>query len=84
LGIAAAACHHALLTLPAVVEGHQQTAQMMKDDVIKERLPIADGPLWGTPEGSGLGVEVDVEKLGCYHECYLRHGQFLPYDKEAQ
>jgi len=84
LGIAAAACHHALLTLPAVVEGHQQTAQMMKDDVIKERLPITDGPLWGIPEGFGLGVEVDVEKLGYYNRCYLRHGQFLPYDKEAQ
>jgi glucarate dehydratase len=40
-GIAAAAAHHILLTLPNVVDGNQQTAQMMCDDVLKNPLPIA-------------------------------------------
>jgi L-alanine-DL-glutamate epimerase-like enolase superfamily enzyme len=79
-GIAAAAAHHILLTLPNIVEGHQQTAQMMRDDVLKHELPIASGPEWGVPECPGLGVEVDLEKVGLHHECYRRHGQFLPYD----
>jgi glucarate dehydratase len=79
LGIAATASHHALLTLPNIVEGNQQTAQVMSDDILTSRLPIADGPIWGTPEGAGLGVDVDEGKLARHHEEYLRHGQILPY-----
>jgi L-Ala-D/L-Glu epimerase len=80
LGITATACQHILLTLPNLVEGNQQTAHLMTDDVIAETLPIASGPDWGVPAGSGIGVEVDQEKLGKYHELYLSHGQFQPYD----
>ncbi|MCU1275691.1 MAG: hypothetical protein JWO48_3122 [Bryobacterales bacterium] len=79
-GIAAAAVHHILLTLPNIVAGNQQTAQMMCDDILKQALPITDGPGWGVPEGPGLGIEIDEEKLGRYHECHRRNGQFLPYD----
>ena len=79
-GIAAAAAHHILLTLPNVVAGNQQTAQMMCDDVLKHPLPIANGPEWGVPEGPGLGIEVDEEKVRRYHECYKSSGQFVPYD----
>jgi L-Ala-D/L-Glu epimerase len=79
LGIAAAAGHHVLLTLPNIVEGNQQTAQMMSDDVLTTRLPIADGPTWGTPDAPGLGVQVDEDKLSRYHADYLREGQILPY-----
>ena len=28
----------------------------------------------------GIGIEVDENKLGKYHELYLSHGQFQPYD----
>ena len=59
LGIAAAAAHHLLLTLPNLVDGNQQTAHMMQDDILKGPLPIASGPDWGIPVGSGLGIEVD-------------------------
>lgn len=61
-GIAAAAAHHILLTLPNIVDGNQQTAQIMCDDV-KQALPIASGPKWNTPEGPGLSIEVDEEKV---------------------
>jgi L-Ala-D/L-Glu epimerase len=80
LGITAAACHHILLTLPNVVEGNQQTAHLMTGDVISEALPIVDGPDWGVPTGTGIGVEVSEEKLGLYNESYLSRGQFQPYD----
>jgi glucarate dehydratase len=79
-GIAAAAAHHIMLTLPNLVEGNQQTAQMMSDDVLAAPLPIAQGPSWGVPSGGGLGVEVDEDKVREYHDCYRRNGQFLPYD----
>jgi L-alanine-DL-glutamate epimerase-like enolase superfamily enzyme len=82
LGIAAAAHQHVLLTLPNIVDGHQQTAAMMKDDVLKTRLPIASGPRWSVPTGYGLGIEVSEPKLRKYQKLYEKIGQFLPYQKQ--
>jgi L-alanine-DL-glutamate epimerase-like enolase superfamily enzyme len=82
LGIAAAAMHHAMLVLPNTLEGCQQTAQMMVDDVLAEPLPIAEGPRWGLPQGAGLGVRVDEEKVAEYHRRYRVDGPFLPYDPQ--
>jgi len=79
-GIAAIAAHHILLTLPAIVDGNQQTAHIMQDDVLEQPLPIASNPDWGVPQGAGLGVEVNEDKLGRYHDLYKTKGQFLPYD----
>jgi L-Ala-D/L-Glu epimerase len=79
-GIAAAACHHVLLTLPNVVDGNQQTAQIMTGDVLKEPLPIAHGPNWGIPKGTGLCVDVDEQQVSRFSELYKEKGQFLPYD----
>lgn len=77
-GIAAAAGHHMMLVLPNVDVGVQQTAAMMEDDVLVDRLPIADGPLWGLIDKPGLGIEVDEGKLARYAEAYRKDGQFLP------
>ncbi len=82
LGLMAAAAHHVCLTLPNLVQGNQQTAAMMADDILTQRLPIAEGPRWGVPEGVGLGVEVDEEKVAMYHALYREQGQFLPYQAE--
>lgn len=79
LGVAAAAAHHVLLTLPGLVEGNQQTAAHVVGDVLTTRLPIADGPRWGVPTSPGLGVSVDETALGAAAEAYRRDGQFLPY-----
>lgn len=82
LGIAAAAAHQLLLTLPGIVDGHQQTAQMMTGDVLAEPLPIATGPSWGVTEGAGLGIEVDDGALQEAADRYEVEGQYLPYDAE--
>jgi L-alanine-DL-glutamate epimerase-like enolase superfamily enzyme len=79
LGLAAAASHHALLTMPGIVTGNQQTATHMLGDLLTTRLPIADGPDWGIPEGVGLCVEVDADALADAEGRYAREGQFLPY-----
>lgn len=79
-GIAAAAVHHILLTLPNLTDGNQQTAYLMQDDILDTPLPITSQPNWGVPEGSGLGIEVDEDKVKQYHELYQQQGQFLPYD----
>jgi glucarate dehydratase len=79
LGIAAAAGQHAMLAIPNAWDGVQQTAAMLQDDILTQRLPIVDGPTWGCIEMPGLGVEVDADKLAHYHEAYRRDGQFLPF-----
>ncbi len=76
LGLAAAAGQHLMLTLPNAADGHQQTAQLMADDILTEPLPIATGPFWGGIDRSGLGVEVDEQKLARYHQAFLSHGDF--------
>jgi glucarate dehydratase len=80
LGITAAAFHHVSLTLPNLVDGAQQYAQIMEDDVVTVPLPIVSSPDWGVPEAAGISVEVDEAKVMRYHERFLSHRQFLPYD----
>jgi L-alanine-DL-glutamate epimerase-like enolase superfamily enzyme len=75
----AAAHHHVCLTLPNLVDGNQQTAAIIADDILTGPLPIATGPDWGVPTGMGLGVEVDEAKVAKYHRLYRERGQFLPY-----
>jgi len=82
LGLMAAASHHVSLTLPNLVDGNQQTAEMMEDDILTEPLPIASGPRWGVPRGAGLCVEVDEEKVRKYSRLYESRGPFVPYRPE--
>jgi L-alanine-DL-glutamate epimerase-like enolase superfamily enzyme len=83
LGIAAVASQHVLLTLPNIVEGNQQTAYMMTNDILTEVIPISAGPTWGLPEGVGLGIDVDPDALAEAAERYRVDGQFLPYDERS-
>ena len=78
-GLTAAAGQHMMLAAPNACDGHQQTAQFMEDDILAERIPIADGPKWGLIDGPGLGVTVDEAKLMKYHEAYLSEGEYVPY-----
>ena len=61
------------------VLGSQQTAQIMEDDILTEKIPIVDSPTWGRIDKPGLGVEVDQDKLMRYHEAYRKHGEFPTY-----
>lgn len=79
LGLTAAAGHHVMLAAPNAALGSQQTAQMMEDDILTTRIPIADGPTWGRLDKPGLGVEVDEDKLMRYHEAYQKFGEFPTY-----
>jgi L-Ala-D/L-Glu epimerase len=82
LGLAAAAAHHVVLTLPNGVAGHQQTAYMLEHDVLTEPLPIASGPRWGTIDGPGLGVDVDEDAVADAAARYRAEGQYVPWHVE--
>ncbi len=79
LGLTAAAGHHVMLAAPNAALGSQQTAQIMEDDILTERIPIADAPSWGRIDKPGLGVDVDEDKLMSYHEAYRKLGEFPTY-----
>ena len=79
LGLAAAASHHVVLTLPNGVEGHQQTAYLMEHDILTEPIPIATGPRWGVITGPGLGVDVDDDAVAEAAARYRAEGQYLPW-----
>ena len=81
LGLAAAAGHHVVLTLPNGVEGHQQTAYLLDHDVLRDPVPIARGPRWGVVDGPGLGVEVDEDAVAEAAARYRADGQFLPWQE---
>lgn len=83
-GLAAVAGHHLMLAAPNASDGHQQTAQMMADDILTERIPIMDGPDWGRIDKPGLGVTVDEDKVMRFHEAYKRDGEFPPYGDRFQ
>ncbi len=78
-GIAAAAGHHLLLAIPNAIDGAQQTASVMQDDILSQQLPIARGPRWGLIEAPGLGIEIDEDKLRHYCRVHAHDGQFLPW-----
>jgi L-alanine-DL-glutamate epimerase-like enolase superfamily enzyme len=82
LGLAAAAGHHVVLTLPNGVDGHQQTAYMMEHDILTEPLPIATGPRWGPIEAPGLGVDVDEDAVAEAAARYRAEGQYLPWQPD--
>ena len=82
LGLAAAAAHHVVLTLPNGVEGHQQTAHLVQHDVLAEAIPIASGPSWGTIEGPGLGVDVDEDAVAEAAARFRTDGQYRPWQHE--
>ena len=77
LGLSAAAGQHAALCAPGLIDGNQQTAADLADDILTEPLPIASGPKWGRIEMPGLGVEVDEDKLARFHEAFVRDGQYM-------
>ena len=82
LGVAAAAVHHVVLTLPNGVDGHQQTAHVMEHDVLTEPIPIATGPCWGAIDAPGLGVEVDESAVADAAARYRADGQYRPWQHE--
>ena len=81
-GIAAAAAHHILLTLPNVVDGNQNSYDTLSDDVLVERLPIRSEPRWGAPRGAGLCIRVDEAKVRRFRDLFEKYGQYLPYRPE--
>jgi glucarate dehydratase len=81
LGVQLATMLHLGALLPQLTFAADAHYHHLTDDVIEGgRLPCEGGAI-RVPEGPGLGVRLDRERLGCYAELYQRLGGY-PYDRD--
>ena len=81
LGIQLATMLHMGAVIPNLSFAADAHYHHLEDDVIVGgRLPYSGGAI-AVPTGSGLGVRLDREKLGRYHEEFRRLGSY-PYDQD--
>jgi len=73
LGISTAAMIHLAAALPNLSHAIDSHYHDQVDDVITEPIRYEQGH-FRVPQGPGLGVELDREKVEKYHRYYLEHG----------
>jgi glucarate dehydratase len=72
LGISMAAMTHLAVSTPLLIYACDTHYPWQTDDVIKGgKLHFVDG-MMAPPDGPGLGVEIDRQRLGALHENYQR------------
>ncbi len=83
LGIQLASMLHLGATLPNMPFAIDAHYHHLTDDVLKGgKLPYRDGVI-RVPEGPGLGIEVDKDKVSHYAEEYRRLGNYA-YDRDPR
>ncbi len=81
LGIQLATMLHLGAVLPNLTFAADAHYHHLRDDIIVGGpLPYQEGAI-AVPTGPGLGVRLDREKLGFYHELYRKLGPY-PYDRD--
>ncbi|GAC1565604.1 MAG: glucarate dehydratase family protein [Ktedonobacteraceae bacterium] len=73
LGISTAAMIHLAAALPTLSHAIDSHYHDQVDDVITQPILYEQGH-FRVPQGPGLGVELDREKVEKYHQLYLEHG----------
>ena len=71
LGVATYAGAHLLASIPNAIHASQAYGSFLADDVVEgaSPLPYRGGRL-AVPDGPGLGVSLDTERVGTYAEAY--------------
>ena len=84
LGVPQAAFLHVIASTPNFILANQCMYDWYDDDYIKGgKLPF-EGPYLRVPEGPGLGVELDREKMIQYHEKYKEVGVFSVFGMDPE
>jgi glucarate dehydratase len=81
LGIQLATMLHLGAVLPNLSFAADSHYHHLRDDIIIGGLMRYEDGRIQVPDGPGLGVKLDREKLGQYHELYRRLGDY-PYDQD--
>lgn len=84
LGVALYAGCHVMAATPNFLPASQSYASLLADDVVAgtETLPYRDGRL-PVPDGPGIGVELDRDKVGEYAELYQQRGGDFAFHEPA-
>ncbi|HLI86404.1 MAG TPA: enolase C-terminal domain-like protein [Bryobacteraceae bacterium] len=81
LGVQLATMLHLGAVLPNLSFAADAHYHHLTDDIIEGGLMRYEDGAISVPEGPGLGVKLDREKVGCYHELYRRLGNYA-YDQD--
>ena len=75
-GVELAAMLHTASTIPAMHAAGDAHYHFLEDDIIVGgKLPYVDGAI-RVPDGPGLGVELDEEKMARYQRYFEEHGDY--------
>jgi L-Ala-D/L-Glu epimerase len=84
LGVTTFAAAHVLSTLPNATLANQTHYNLLEDDVIVGGPPVFERGALRLPEGPGIGVTLDAERVALYEEVYRREGEFSVYGPVAE
>jgi L-alanine-DL-glutamate epimerase-like enolase superfamily enzyme len=84
LGVSTFAAAHVLATCPNAGLAHQTHYQLLAGDVVVGGLPSFEDGTLSLPEGPGIGVELDRERVEEYAEVFRSRGTFSPYEPHAE
>jgi L-alanine-DL-glutamate epimerase-like enolase superfamily enzyme len=84
LGVAMYAAVHVMASTPNFLYANQSYASFLADDIVAgaSPLPYADGHL-EVPQGPGIGVDLDVERVGRYAGLYQREAANFSFHDPA-
>jgi L-alanine-DL-glutamate epimerase-like enolase superfamily enzyme len=83
LGVAVYAATHVMASTPNFTYANQSYASLLEDDIVDGgRLPYRDGAL-AVPEGPGIGVALDAERVATYADLYRREGEDFGFHDPA-
>ncbi|MBA3432601.1 MAG: mandelate racemase/muconate lactonizing enzyme family protein [Actinobacteria bacterium] len=84
LGVTTYAAAHVLATCPNAGLAHQTHAQLLADDIVTGGVPaLPDGSL-ALPDGPGIGIELDRDRVERYADLFCREGAFSAYEPHAE
>jgi muconate cycloisomerase len=83
LGLTTYAAAHVIASLPNANLANQTHYNILDDDIIVGGPPIFTDGAIELPDGPGIGVSLDEEKMAQYAERYQREGEFAGYGAVA-
>jgi L-alanine-DL-glutamate epimerase-like enolase superfamily enzyme len=84
LGVTTYAAAQVVATCPNATLANQTHYNLLDDDVIAGGPPLLEAGRLSLPDGPGIGVELDPERVAMYEDVYLREGEFSVYGPVAE
>ena len=75
-GLSTMAALHVLATIPNLTDGHQVMHELFVEDVLVDSTVSIEGGRSPVPDGPGLGIEIDWDRVAKFERLYERVGQY--------